>query len=93
VLEDESARRKVRDRLLGAIFAISTHLIEEKVVSLADLELGIRTSLAWPKGPFALMNELGMEESARLVKLAVDAGDFKMPARFAGKVPQPWELG
>lgn len=92
VLEDESARRKVRDRLLGAIFAISTHLIEEKVVSLDDLELGIRTSLAWPKGPFALMNDLGMEEAARLVKLAVDAGDFKMPARLAGKVPEPWKL-
>jgi 3-hydroxyacyl-CoA dehydrogenase len=92
VSADPAARGTVRDRLLGAIFAISSHLIEKNVVSLKDLELGICTSLAWPKGPFALMNELGMEESARLVKLAVQAGDFKLPARFGGATPSPWEL-
>ncbi len=93
VSQDAAARGKVRDRLLGAIFAIATHLIEKQVVSLKDLELGICTSLAWPRGPFALMNELGMAEAARLVKLAVQAGDFKMPARFAGAIPAPWDLG
>lgn len=90
---DPAERGTVRDRLLGAVFAISSHLIEKNVVSLKDLELGICTSLAWPKGPFALMNELGMEETARLVKTAVQAGDFKMPARFAGATPAPWNLG
>ena len=92
VSEDQAARGTVRDRLLGAIFAISSHLIEKDVVSLKDLELGICTSLAWPKGPFAMMNALGMEESARLVKVAVQAGDLKMPARFAGATPSAWEL-
>jgi hypothetical protein len=62
-------------------------------VTLKDLELGVCTSLAWPKGPFALMNELGMEEAARLVRLAVAAGDFKMPKTFSGATPPPWGLG
>ncbi len=93
VLADAAARSAVRDRLLGAIFAIATHLIEKDVVTLKDLELGVCTSLAWPKGPFALMNEMGMEEAARLVRLAVASGDFKMPKTFAGATPQPWELG
>ncbi|MBI5014954.1 MAG: 3-hydroxyacyl-CoA dehydrogenase family protein [Deltaproteobacteria bacterium] len=93
LLADAAARAAVRDRLLGAIFAVSTHLIEKGVVSVADLELGICTSLAWPKGPFTMMNELGMEETTRLVALAVGSGDFKMPARFAGGVPVPWALG
>jgi 3-hydroxybutyryl-CoA dehydrogenase len=92
VLQDLAARKTVKDRLLGAIFAISTHLIEKQVVSQKDLELGVATSLAWPKGPFALMNGLGMEETARLVRVAVDAGDFKMPKRFAGALPEPWDL-
>lgn len=92
VSQDAAARARVRDRLLGAIFAISSHLIEKQVVSLKDLELGICTSLAWPKGPFTMMNELGMEESARLVKAAAQAGDFKLPARFAGATPAPWNL-
>ena len=85
-------RTLVKDRLLGAIFAISTHLIEHDVVSPDDLELGIITSLAWPKGPLALMNELGMEESARLIKVAVAAGDFKLPKKFADNDLTPWTL-
>jgi 3-hydroxyacyl-CoA dehydrogenase len=92
VNEDPAARARVKDRLLGAIFAIATHLIEHDVVSPDDLELGIRTSLAWPKGPLTLMNELGMEEAARLIQTAVAAGDFKLPQRFAAGIPAPWEL-
>lgn len=92
VTEDQAVRTKVKDRLLGAIFAISTHLIEHQVVSPDDLELGIITSLAWPKGPLALMNELGMEESARLIKVAVAAGDFKLPKKFAENDLTPWKL-
>ena len=93
VLQDAGARKVVKDRLLGAIFAIAAHLIEKQVVSPKDLELGVCTSLAWPKGPFALMNGLGMGETARLVRLAVASGDFKMPKRFGGAVPEPWVIG
>lgn len=92
VLADETARRQVIDRLLGAIFAISTHLVEKEVVSLADLELGITTSLAWPKGPFAMMNDLGMAEAQRLVNVSVAAGDFKLPQKFAAGDSVPWQL-
>jgi hypothetical protein len=38
------------------------------------------------------MNELGMEESARLVKQTVESGDYQMPATFAGGIPQPWNI-
>jgi hypothetical protein len=56
------------------------------------LELGICTALAWPKGPFSLMNEMGMEETARLVGLSVAAGDFAMPKTFQAGIPEPWQL-
>lgn len=79
----EDVTRPIRDRLLGAIFAISTHLIDKGVVSREDLDIGVCTSLAWAKGPFALMNDLGREETLRLVKVAVNAGDFKLPASMA----------
>jgi hypothetical protein len=92
VTEAKAIRTEVKERLLGAIFAISSHLIEHQVVSPDDLELGIITSLAWPKGPLALMNELGMAESARLIKVAVAAGDFKLPKKFADNDLTPWEL-
>jgi 3-hydroxyacyl-CoA dehydrogenase len=92
VNEDPAARARVKDRLLGGIFAMATHLIEHEVVSPDDLELCIRTALAWPNGPLTLMNDLGMEEAARLVKVAVDAGDFKLPKKFADNDLTPWQL-
>jgi 3-hydroxybutyryl-CoA dehydrogenase len=92
VTEDDTARKVVLERLLGALFAISCHLIEKEVVSVKDLELGICTALAWPKGPFGLMNEMGMTEAARMVKLAVAAGDFKLPKKFSTDSPEAWTL-
>jgi 3-hydroxyacyl-CoA dehydrogenase len=92
VLEEPEKRNIVGDNLLGSIFCISTHLVEKGVVSVKDLELGVCTALAWPKGPFTLMNELGMEETAKRVKTAVDAGTFKMPQKFASGDLKPWEL-
>jgi 3-hydroxybutyryl-CoA dehydrogenase len=92
VADDPALLDVVKDRLLGCIFTISTHLIEKGVVSIKDLELGICTALAWPKGPFAMMNAMGMEEATRLVRLAVESGEFNMPKTFAGEVPSPWEL-
>jgi len=92
VLTDPQTRAVVKERLLGNIFCMSTHLIEKEVVSAADLELGICTSLAWPQGPFTLMNEIGMQESARLVKQTVASGDYQMPQTFAKGVPQPWNI-
>jgi 3-hydroxyacyl-CoA dehydrogenase len=89
---DQALLTSVKERLLGSVFAISTHLIEKKVVSIKDLELGIKTALAWPKGPFGMMNEMGMAEAERLVQLTVENGTFKMPKTFAAGVPAPWQL-
>jgi 3-hydroxyacyl-CoA dehydrogenase len=92
VLQDQAERNVVGDSLLGSIFSISTHLIEKGVVSVKDLELGVCTALAWPKGPFTIMNEMGMNEALKRVKMAVQAGYFKMPGKFASGDLKPWEL-
>ncbi|RJR51407.1 MAG: 3-hydroxyacyl-CoA dehydrogenase family protein [Desulfobacteraceae bacterium] len=92
VLQDKADRSVVIDGLLGSIFSISTHLVENGVVSVKDLELGVCTALAWPKGPFTLMNQMGMNEVAKRVKKAVDAGYFKMPKKFASGDLKPWDL-
>ena len=59
---------------------------------MKDLELGIRTSLAWPKGPFTLMNEIGMDEAVRLVNISADSGDFKVPEKFTSGNITAWEV-
>jgi 3-hydroxybutyryl-CoA dehydrogenase len=92
VLKDPAERRVVSDRLLGSIFCISTHLVEKGVVSVKDLELGVCTALAWPKGPFTLMNEMGMNEVSKRVRTAVEARYFKMPGKFSSGDLKPWDL-
>jgi 3-hydroxyacyl-CoA dehydrogenase len=92
VLDDEKARAEVKETLLGGIYAISTHLIENDVASMGDLDLGISTALAWPKGPLTMMNEMGMEEAARLIKTVVDKGFYKMPKKFASGDLSPWKM-
>jgi 3-hydroxybutyryl-CoA dehydrogenase len=67
-------------------------LIEKGVVSVKDLELGVCTALAWPKGPFTLMNEMGMDGALKRVTMAVQAGYFKMPKKFASGDLKPWDL-
>ncbi len=92
VSDDEALLKAAKERLLGSVFAISTHLIEKNVVSIKDLELGITTALAWPKGPFTLMNEMGMAEVTRLIHLTVDNGTFKIPKTFATGIPSLWKI-
>lgn len=92
VIEDKTIRQVVIDRLLGVIFAISTHLVEKTIVTVSDLEKGIKTSLAWPEGPFSFMNRLGMEATRKLIVLACYSGLFKMPLRFLNGIPEPWAL-
>lgn len=92
VSDDEALLNAAKERLLGSVFAISSHLVEKNVVSIKDLELGITTALAWPKGPFTLMNEMGMAEATRLIHLAVENGTFKMPKTFAAEIPSLWKI-
>ena len=92
VVEDAEQLKRAAQELLGSVFCIATHLIEKNVVSLKDLELGIRTALVWPKGPVTMMNGMGMEEAARVVALNVEKNNFKMPATFAKGVPVAWQL-
>lgn len=92
VSNDEAMLQAAQERLLGSVFAISSHLVEKNVVSIKDLELGITTALAWPKGPFTLMNEIGMAETTRLIQQTVNEGTFKMPKIFATGIPSLWKI-
>jgi hypothetical protein len=38
------------------------------------------------------MNDMGMEETARLVKKVVDKGYYKMPKKFSSGNLSPWNF-
>jgi 3-hydroxyacyl-CoA dehydrogenase len=92
VIKDKTTRQVLINRILGSIFTISTHLVEKRIVSVADMEKGIKTSLAWPEGPFSMMNRLGMEKTRELIVLECYSGHFQMPKRFLNGIPEPWDL-
>ncbi|MCI4358114.1 MAG: enoyl-CoA hydratase-related protein [Thermoplasmata archaeon] len=62
----------VRERLLGLVFGIAAELVEEGVASAEATDRGARVGLRWPKGPFELLNEVGLSVADRLVAQFAD---------------------
>ncbi|MBI5033316.1 MAG: enoyl-CoA hydratase/isomerase family protein [Chloroflexi bacterium] len=91
---DASRKETIADRLRGVVFGIVAQLVDEGVATVEDVDRGATIGLRWAKGPFAMMNDLGLKRSLALVE--------KIETRHAGFVPQllqtqtkrgkPWTL-
>jgi len=73
---EKDAKRKSFDFMLvdnlgkrfkAVAFAISTELVESGIIELQDLEKLCKDAFGWTKGPFTMMNDMGLEESLRVV--------------------------
>ena len=92
---DETKLEKVVDRLLGTVFFICCTLLEENVVSMADIDLGAKVGLRWSKGPFELMNLAGITKTYRMVEDLLKAWpDLKIPNSLKAQKDQgtPWDI-
>ncbi|MDP2267942.1 MAG: enoyl-CoA hydratase/isomerase family protein, partial [Deltaproteobacteria bacterium] len=71
----------VIDRLYGACLGVAAALVDEGVATMEDTDRGAKIGLRWSRGPFEIMNEIGIERTYALV-LAITKKypDFKMPA-------------
>ncbi len=78
----EPAPQEVRDRLLATVFLIAAQLREEDVASARDADLGALTGLRWARGPFQMMNDLGLAEVLRLVEPFANRWGVPIPARL-----------
>ena len=61
-------REEIQNRLLGAVFLAACQMLEEKVASALDAELGARLGLGWGAGPFGLMNRLGLDHAVSVAE-------------------------
>jgi enoyl-CoA hydratase len=61
-------RQLVRTRVLGALFAVASHIIERKICSAADLNLMCEDALAFRMGLPALAQDLGLDTARSLVE-------------------------
>lgn len=92
---DEAAKASVGERLMGVVFGVATQLVEEGVATIEDTNNGALVGLRWARGPFDMMNELGVEHAAELVEqVAIRHDAFTVPdlLRQQASAGQPWML-
>jgi len=53
----------ISNRLFGVVFGVAAQIVEEGVCSMEDVDRGAKVGLRWAKGPFELMNKIGIEKS------------------------------
>jgi enoyl-CoA hydratase/3-hydroxyacyl-CoA dehydrogenase len=91
---DRSRFDAVADRLRAVVFFIASALVDEGVGSMEDTDIGARVGLRWRRGPFELMNELGVERAAALVASLAGTWSLEAPRRLRGqgKALTPFEF-
>lgn len=72
----------VADRLLGVVCHVALQLVSEGVGTPEAVDLGARVGLRWPKGPFELMNDMGLARAAALCRAISERYDLPVPERL-----------
>lgn len=84
----------VSERLLGVVFGVAAQIVEENVCSMEDVDRGAKVGLRWARGPFEMMNRLGVDEACRMAtaygELAGQGWD--VPSFFSKKGNRPWSF-
>ena len=53
----------VAERLYGVVFGVAAQIVEEGVCSMEDVDRGAKVGLRWARGPFEMMNRVGIKEA------------------------------
>ena len=66
----------VSRRLFGVVFGVAAQIVDEGVCSMEDVDRGAKVGLRWAKGPFEMMNKIGIQQSHEMAveyqKLCLD---------------------
>ena len=77
---DETKMEAVEDRFLGVCLGVAAALVDEGVASIEDTDRGAKIGLRWAKGPFEIMNRIGIGKTYRVVEaISQKYPDFKIP--------------
>jgi enoyl-CoA hydratase/3-hydroxyacyl-CoA dehydrogenase len=91
---DESKFATIEERMLGAVYFVAAGLVDEKVSTIEDTDIGARVGLRWPAGPFQMMNRTGVAKAAALAEKIASRWELAMPKTLvaAGDAPFRFEL-
>ena len=76
---DESKEKMVEERLLGAVFTVAGHLVDEGVATIEDTDRGAKIGLRWSAGPFEMMNKYSLNNSFKIVERFVKKYELGIP--------------
>ena len=88
-------------RLYGVVFGIAAQIVDEGVCSMEDVDRGGKVGLRWARGPFELMNRVGVKKSYNMaldyLALSQDAdgnSNWKIPQFFVDQAANDtrWEF-
>ena len=77
----------ISERLYGVVFGVAAQIVDEGVCSMEDVDRGAKVGLRWARGPFEMMNKVGVAASSRMAQAYADLAAETDPAR-AWNVPQ-----
>ena len=94
VAYDEAQYTTVAERLLGVVFGVAAQIVDEDVCSIEDVDRGAKVGLRWARGPFELMNRLGVGEALRMAQAYADlAGEgWSVPSFFTEQGDSDWSF-
>jgi len=82
----------VGNRLATAAFYVASALVDERVGTIEDTDIGARVGLRWRRGPFELMNHYGVDRAKDLVAGFAAQWNLPMPATLAGQAQKTTQL-
>ena len=88
---DEETTRRVKERLMGQTFAVSSQIVDEGICSMEDVNRGALVGLRWGKGPFELVNQVGVTEAARMAQDYAELAGLDLPEWFTQRT-EPFEF-
>ena len=76
----------VAERLYGVVFGVAAQIVEEGVCSMEDVDRGAKVGLRWARGPFEMMNRVGIKEAHSMASAYAQLSAESDPEQ-AWKVP------
>ena len=79
---DDEAAVRIRERLLGQVFAVSSQIVAEEICSMEDVDRGAKVGLRWALGPFEIANRIGVSEAVRMASAYAEEAGLELPEWF-----------
>ena len=71
---------------MGVTFQVAGELVDEGVGSIEDTDIGARVGLRWSKGPFELMNRVGIETAVGQARAIAERWDRALPETLTAQL-------